>query len=180
MPLSPVPADQFGRLLTDLRSSIEKAYAAFGLSDQAPQTRITTGLVPSWDCPDTLWIVLRGAQSSQARGLTDQAAGCSILAEAIITLELARCWPNPENIAGGLELVPAAEEATTMQLAQDATVLWYGLGERWQDGELFESFPGLNCEAVRLGQLQPVGPAGGYAGWSWQLRVSMFGTPEEE
>lgn len=161
------PAGRFAALLSDLKAAVGSAYAIAGASQDEPAVRLQTGLRATWDCADCCWIVLQGILPSARVGNAER---CLLIPDLIVTLDVARCWPTPDD---GGAVDPAAEEKAALQIARDAEILWYGLGALRQSGELFPSFQGLDCDAVPLGQMIPVGPLGALAGFSWRIDVHL-------
>lgn len=86
-----------------------------------------------------------------------------------LTVTLLRCWPSAE---AGSVAPPAAEiTAAAKTLADDGAELIGGLAAKWADGSLFPT-AGLNADDVTLVPgLEPVGPEGKLAGWTFTLSV---------
>jgi len=169
MPIGPVPLRQTAQLLDDLRAAVIEAYATFGASSDVPEVRIHHGLQAPFDCDGVAWVLNRGLTPAPIVG-ADPAANCMVIADQLLAVELARCWPVPD--AGG-RIDPDAEARASGRLAEDATILWYGLGAAWRERTLFPSYPTMECEMVRLGVMSPVSPGGGFAGWSWPITARI-------
>lgn len=94
--------------------------------------------------------------------------GCSVIPVIVLQLTLLRCYPAVDS-----DGTPEAAElsAASLVLADDAVALSGGLLDRWSAGTLFPS-AGVHCDKVEVGVLEPVGPAGGMAGWriSYEVR----------
>jgi hypothetical protein len=165
---APVNLGQQRTALTDLEAAVESSYATFAASARTPEVRQLVGLQAPFDCDDTLWIINRGLTTAPVTNF-DQGERCTVLTQQLVRLELARCWPTPRD-DGSIDA--DAERAAALGLAEDATVLWYGLGALRYAGQLLPSFPGIDeCDAVRFGPMQAIPPGGDRAGWSWDLTI---------
>lgn len=93
----------------------------------------------------------------------DQGAGapaCAVIPVLRLEVTLLRCYPKvDENLPTAAELT-----AASATLADDAVALTGGLLARWSAGTLFPT-AGIHCDRVEIGELTPVGPSGGIAGW---------------
>jgi hypothetical protein len=163
--------DIFPTLLTDLRDAVLRAYSSAG--DPPPEIRISAGLRATVDigegCADRIWLILQQVIPSTIAG---GEVPCLVMPQAVLTVDLQRCWPTLDQ---GGRVDVKGEETAALRIARDASILWYGLMAQRQDGTLFSSFVGLDCEAVRPGQTIPVGPLGGSAGFQLPIRVDISG-----
>jgi hypothetical protein len=55
----------------------------------------------------------------------------------------------------------------------DGWILYAALLSAWSTGDLFPSFPGLDCAEVKFDALAPLGPKAEIAGWRIPLSVTL-------
>lgn len=104
--------------------------------------------------------------STEADDLGAGAPSCSVIPVLQLQVTLLRCYPT----VGDDLPTPEALTAASLTLADDAVALTGGLLDRWSAGTLFPT-AGIDCDRVEVGELTPVGPAGGYAGWRTSFDV---------
>jgi len=92
---------------------------------------------------------------------------CAVIPVIGLQLTLLRCYPAIDG-----DGIPDAAELTaaSLQLADDAVALTGGLLDLWDTNALFPTV-GDHCDKVELGNLEPVGPSGGTAGWRIRFEV---------
>jgi hypothetical protein len=95
-------------------------------------------------------------------------AGCVVTPVVTFDCYWSRCWPaiDGEGIPDAAEITAAAQ-LLNVDLASVTT----GLLQRWSDRTLFSTMP--DCERVALGQVSPVGPSGGMAGFRFLVSVRL-------
>lgn len=157
-------------LALNLERAIGQSYADLALDVPVPTVRHghgQTSAADSDECGD-IWI---GLTLIQPKPLEPNR--CAIVPSVRFRLELWRCWPTPDD--GGIADWKAEEETATL-LQADAYALFH-LAQLSADGELVRGIPELRCDAFRFGDLRPLGPLGGRAGWGVDLTIDLFGTP---
>lgn len=94
---------------------------------------------------------------------------CAIVPEATLMVTLVNCWPKLGD-RGQLPAAAEIDEAARQHLV-DGRALYGGLTRAWVDGE----WPGGGrpCGFVKWGQLEPLAPSGGFAGWRIDVRVQV-------
>jgi hypothetical protein len=93
----------------------------------------------------------------------DLAAGsqaCALVPIVNLQLTVLRCYPTVADDAP----TAAALTAASSTLADDAVAISGDLLDRWSADTLFPT-AGVHCDRVDFGDLRPVGPEGGIAGW---------------
>lgn len=127
---------------------------------------------PPDDCCDFLavWVeritptvAFPGAYAGPAR------TASGLVGVADLAVELKRsCWPVITDSA--IDPFPSAEatDAATTALLDDGAHLWCCLLAAAQDGDLAGA-----CNEVRVGNLEPLAPQGGCAGWIMRLSVEL-------
>lgn len=164
-----VDADAFLWALRDVLSSAETALNERTTIGAPDCLRISHG-EPTWDC-EGLFV------SGQIR--PEFSAKCALMSHAQICVQLLRCVTPLKEASTAGAAVPdcdlLADEAEG--LAVDGWALWTGLVAQWKAGTLFGTAPltDLGCEQIRWGDLVPLRPQGGLAGWRMCFDVTMPG-----
>lgn len=125
---------------------------------------VAHGLNFAWDC-ELLAASVVGVRLERQAG-----RGCATIPVATLALTLLRCYPKAGD---GGDAIPSSDEIDTAAkvLTVDAAALAGGLVDAWSDGSLFTAVP---CSAVTIiPGVEPLGPAGGYAGWRVTLEVRL-------
>lgn len=93
--------------------------------------------------------------------------GCALIPVITLQLTLLRCYPAVDG-----DGIPDADELTaaSLVLTDDSVGLSGGLLAMWEENTLFPT-AGFHCDKVTVGVLDPVGPAGGTAGWRISFEV---------
>lgn len=125
---------------------------------------VAHGLNFAWDCELVAASIVAVRMERQA------GHGCAVIPVATLAVTLLRCYPKAGD---GGDNVPSSDEinAAARVLAVDAGALAGGLVDAWADGSLFAAVP---CSAVTIiPGIEPLGPAGGLAGWRVTLEVRL-------
>lgn len=115
-----------------------------------------------------------GVQAQYVTGgrVLDQCGNVGRVADIVI--ELWRpCYPTVVDNA--YSPFPPAEDidAASKSLLEDAWVLQCALISASCNGTIFPPYIGQHCLNVAWGDMKPLGPKGGCAGWSWLLTLEL-------
>lgn len=132
---------------------------------KAPGVTYVAHGAPAWDGCDQLavWV-----GPITLRGVAGVAAGRSgvptALPVAAFTIDLARCVHEPDARGNGPTAAALASDAALLN--RDAWCLHTGVSR-----DLGDVFGG--CRVIEPGEMIPLGPEGGLAGWRWPIVVSL-------
>lgn len=161
------------QLATDLLNAAASALTPDGGDPDDPRTAppdrqyVAHGLNFAWDCELLASSLVRVTLERQA------GRGCAVIPVVSLAVTLLRCYPKAGDLG---DEIPAASEIdqAAQVLAIDATALAGGLNDAWGSGDLFPSVPSIGCAQVTLFPgVEPLGPAGGLAGWRVTLDVRL-------
>jgi hypothetical protein len=154
----------FQMVALDLELGIKHAYTRLQMDDRAPTIYHTSGAAVTHDTCDVAWISLAVARAVPLD------FPCATAPLATYRIDIAREWPAVDD--QGIPN-PEAEQQATFELQRDAAALWE-LAALCSQKQLI-SIPELGCDAVRFGDMRPVGPLGGLAGWTFPIDVAIWG-----
>lgn len=140
--------------------------------DGAPDRAFVTAGSPVLDCCDQLTVNV--AQVLTAPVIGGLPAGRQIAAKlnhVYLIVTITRCFPMPDD--KGNPPPVAVIEDHSRQIDADGWALWNHLYNLWIAGQLFTV-----CDEVFWDALRPLGPAGGCAGWTLAIHISLDGYPE--
>lgn len=158
----PVPA----LVLTLAEGTLAEVVA--GLNDttealDAPARQYVSHSEPAWDCEQlTVHVPRVQPQLVDRRG--DDTCAVRLVATLVVTL--VRCLASAESEEPSAE----ALQADYGQLLVDGYTMLKHLTRQWATGQWPE---GLVCSAVKWRNMEPRGPAGGYAGWRIEADVTL-------
>lgn len=160
-------ANVFRLLATDLAESVRLAYDTVpDAPDPPPPVRIAHGITVTQDVP---YGVAISYELVQRASVGNDSFG--ILPSARMRVEVVT--PYPMDVPVDLDEITEA----SLVLNDHATVLFYGLGQRWRDRTLFPHFSEMTHLGTRFEDMRPREPGGGRAGWWWRITVDMEGRP---
>lgn len=136
------------------------AKAVTALGAYAPDRRYVHVGQVAWDCPDQLTVspgTLTHVQSNQ----------CSALRTYPLVVTFLKCVPTAND--KGKPPSDTELDASALEIMTAGQKLWRGLVDHVIAGTLVS---GIGCDAVTLGALQPLGPSGGAAGWSFTITLT--------
>jgi len=133
--------------LVDAGRNVGRSYLSHGAPawDACPSDQVTVHLAP-------LQFRSSGTGSQQQ---TQPQAG--------LVVQLVRCVPVPDDAGSGPSAAELDESA--LGLIEDAA--------RVAAAVLDVSAWASSCTSVTFGQMNPLGPLGGRAGWSWQITATL-------
>lgn len=153
--------DRWAAVASDLCAAVEAAWETFGRPDRKPAVRVRHGTIPAYDQVDVVYVSL-----ARVLPVTDRNARCAIWPRARFQIELVRGWPTDISLEH--------DTAAAAALVEDATIVWYTVAARCAEATLFPSVPALDCHHVTVGDLTPVEPQGGVAGWRFPIDVDLM------
>lgn len=127
-----------------------------------PDRRYVHTGIPAWDCEMLVVSATRIHRSNPA------GQGALFVRAPMLDLDiwLLRCCPVVDETAGKIILPTAAElQAAAEERIADAARLAGGITE------IIRGIEG--CKTTEVGELVPVGPEGGFAGWRQSLSVGL-------
>lgn len=166
----PGPPPNYHTLLTNVLDAGIAAGTRPEVLEPFPDYHTITPGVPAWDCPGlfayfTNITPIRGPVS--ATSIQGNQGSCGAIPVVNLTLLLLRCITMSSDGRTPVDALTRTYEGK--RLAQDAEAIMTELGQRWNQGSLFD---GLTCATVTFPSLSVSGPQGGYIGLSITVNVS--------
>jgi intein/homing endonuclease len=99
---------------------------------------------------------------------------CAVMPSVTLDLTVVRCYPTAELEGDGDVTLPTVDALTAASgvLLDDLWQLAMGISAAWQAGTLFATDK-VHCSEVTLGNVRPIGPGGGFAGWAMSVTVNI-------
>lgn len=157
----------FTVIAQDLEVGLRDCYTRLGMDDRFPDIFHTFGATVPHDTCNTAWITLA---TVQAVTLQTGAGRCAVAPLTTYRIDLVRCWPSVDS-----QGIPnfEAQQRVALDLERDAAALWE-LATLCYERSLF-TIPELGCDAVTFRDMRPIGPLGGFAGWTFPIEINMWG-----
>lgn len=116
---------------------------------------------PAWDaCPGDQVTVHLAPLSFRSTGAGRQQQTQPL---AGLVVQLVRCVPVPDDTGAAPSALELDESA--LGLMTDAARVFYAVA--------VTSSWAASCDSVTFGQMNPLGPLGGRAGWTWQVTATL-------
>lgn len=146
----------------DLCAAVAAAFdETFGVPDRRPPVRLRHGTAAAFDQADIVFVSL-----ARVLPVTDRAARCAVWPRGRFQIDLVRAWPTDPLLEH--------DTAAASMLLGDAAVVWHAISARCSAGALFPSVPTISCSDVTIGDLVPIEPQGGVAGWRFTVDVDLL------
>lgn len=167
-------ATYFSNRLTELLAASVVALEVSRTGIAVPSRQYVSHGRPAVDFCDTGILVVYGdapsIQLSKPRqDIAEQAGQFMFMAIADMFVEVWRCAPSLDDTGGAPTATALTASATA--LAVDAHALWTGLVRAQTGGTLFPT--GMANVRAEFGDVTPIGPQGGMAGWRMRVRYPM-------
>lgn len=130
---------------------------------------VAHGLAFAWDC-ELVAVSIERLTLERAQG---RGSGCAVIPAVTLAVTVLRCYPKAGDDGNDVPAPETIAEAARV-LAVDAAALGGGILTAWENGTLFPSSPTIGCQRVTIFPgVDPLGPAGGFAGWRLRLDVRL-------
>ena len=170
-----MPANYLHGVASDLLSAAQNGLTQACTGHEEPERVYVAHGVPVVDgCANThgqLTVHLSKIGTRPVSPRTNRTPGanqCQIMAVAQFAIQLFRCVPVPND--RGVPPTDTALDESAADLMLDAWALYSHIIAERAAGDLIS---GLGCDGVAIGEITPIAPSGGTAGWQFTVDVML-------
>lgn len=157
-----------GGFLARVLDRAETALNDYGIT--LPENRRVTHGEPAWDCCDQLAVWAQLIKPATKFPFQETRELRAVRFALDVGVQITRCVPV--ILDGGFLPTNAELSASAFALAADAWTIYHELACQAVDGTLVAD---CECDNAALGNVRPVGPTGGCAGYQFAVSVELSG-----